>query len=171
MKLTPQRMQRLFALLNQEMVKRKIHGEVLIFGGSALALVYNLRESTYDVDAIYEPKTQINEAVREVARQVPGLPVDWLNDGVKGFIYSVPPSFTIWTGTNLTVKSTTADYLLTMKLQSMRMDHEDEQRDIENLIQVLGLRSVEDVFQAIQQYVPLNVIPMRSRYVVMSLFQ
>lgn len=56
-----------------------------LVGDAAIALAYDARRSTRDIDAIFEPKMAIYQAAAEVAPRL-GLPVSWLNDAVKGFL-------------------------------------------------------------------------------------
>ncbi|MEX2195863.1 MAG: DUF6036 family nucleotidyltransferase [Thermoleophilaceae bacterium] len=70
--------------------ERGIRGEMYLVGGAAIALAYDVRRSTRDIDAVFEPKLAIYEAAGEVAEQL-GLPVGWLNDAVKGFLAGDDP--------------------------------------------------------------------------------
>jgi len=49
-----------------------------------MSLVYDARDSTQDVDALYEPKNEISDIARSIAQEY-GLEKDWQNDGSKGF--------------------------------------------------------------------------------------
>ena len=48
-------------------------------------LVYNARNSTHDIDAIFKPSSEFREIIAEIAEEN-DLDSDWLNDGVKGFL-------------------------------------------------------------------------------------
>ena len=92
MKLTREIMFALLVELNDELALYGITGEVALFGGSALCLAYGLRESTHDVDAFFQPSQGIRQAVISIAKRHRGLSEDWLDDGVKDFLYTEPPS-------------------------------------------------------------------------------
>ena len=65
-------------------------GEILIVGGAHMALLLQQREVTRDVDPYFAANAAaIREAAARVARDE-GLPADWLNDAVKGFLYTQP---------------------------------------------------------------------------------
>jgi predicted nucleotidyltransferase len=87
--LTPDQVRGALALLNEKLLSRETQGELCLFGGAVMALVFDARPSTRDVDAIMVPKAELLEASAEVALEM-GLREDWLNDGVKGFVSSQP---------------------------------------------------------------------------------
>jgi hypothetical protein len=60
--------------------------EIAVDGGSALMLIFDWRTATRDVDGVFGGDREI---VRRLSAQIAaerGWPVDWLNDGVKGFL-------------------------------------------------------------------------------------
>ena len=74
-----------FHEINERFLKNNIQGEILLTGGAALALVYNVRQSTMDIDAIYQPKEYMANIIKSIAKKY-DINEDWLNDGVKGFV-------------------------------------------------------------------------------------
>ena len=66
--------------LGDDLASGGIRGEMFIVGGAAMALAYNTRRSTRDIDAVFEPQTVVYEAARRVAaRHAPELSDDWLS--------------------------------------------------------------------------------------------
>jgi hypothetical protein len=60
--------------------------DLSIYGGAALAIAFDLRSATRDVDAVVHGAPQfLRKAASDVAEEE-GWPQDWLNDGVKGFL-------------------------------------------------------------------------------------
>src|SRR5438132_464742 len=60
--------------------------DLSIYGGAALAIAFNLRNATRDVDAVVQGSPEfLRKAASDVAEEE-GWPQDWLNDGVKGFL-------------------------------------------------------------------------------------
>jgi hypothetical protein len=60
--------------------------DLSIYGGAALAIAFDLRNATRDVDAVVQGSPQfLRKAASDVADEE-GWPQDWLNDGVKGFL-------------------------------------------------------------------------------------
>lgn len=64
-----------------------------VVGGAAIALAYDERRATRDIDAVFEPKSAVYEAASAVAEER-GLPTGWLNDPVKGFLAGDDPAAT-----------------------------------------------------------------------------
>src|SRR5271170_2365734 len=109
------------ARLNDLLTEANVIGEICLFGGTAMVLVFNARLSTRDVDAIFQPAGLIREMAAKVAEER-GLPTDWLNDGVKGFQSANPevtqdsvPQFP-----HLRIFRPSATYLLAMKCMAAR---------------------------------------------------
>src|SRR5437763_344285 len=88
--LTPEKIRELLNELGDELASAGKVGELFIVGGAALALAYGGRESTHDIDALFEPKLEMYDAAATIARRH-GLPVDWLNDAMKGFLHGDDP--------------------------------------------------------------------------------
>ncbi|MDR1580062.1 MAG: hypothetical protein LBS35_06870 [Synergistaceae bacterium] len=89
--LTKEKMLECLRQLGAELSRRGMKGEILLTGGAAMCLVHSARDMTKDIDALYEPKTVINKIAADIAERE-GLPSDWLNDGVKGFVGANAPT-------------------------------------------------------------------------------
>ncbi len=121
--------------LNDFLAEANVIGEVCLFGGTAMVLVFNARLSTRDVDAIFLPATLIRELAAKVAEER-GLSSSWLNDGVKGFQSSSPevtqdsvPQFS-----HLRVYRPSAHYLLAMKCMASRASGPETSGDKDDII-------------------------------------
>jgi methylmalonyl-CoA mutase cobalamin-binding subunit len=77
--------------LAAELERRGVSGEMYVVGGAAIALAFDERRATRDIDAVFEPKSVVYEAAGVVAEQL-GLPGGWLNDAVKGFLEGDDPA-------------------------------------------------------------------------------
>ncbi|MFZ4516400.1 MAG: DUF6036 family nucleotidyltransferase [Acidimicrobiia bacterium] len=84
--LTRRRLLALFRELDLELSRREIRGDVFVVGGAAMCVAYDARPATRDVDAIFHPSEEVRVAAAVVARAQVGIPDDWLNDAVKGFL-------------------------------------------------------------------------------------
>ena len=162
--LTIDEIRSLFAALNGELATRGVIGEVGLCGGAVMCLVFNARNSTKDVDAIFEPTTAIREAATVVADRF-GVPEDWLNDAAKGFFLSDPPRQSVMELSNLRIWAPTADYMLAMKCVSARFDSHDR-GDVEFLLEHLELDSSDAVFEIVSRYYPKERVPAKTAFLV-----
>ena len=82
-------------LLGAELQQRGVTGEIVMVGGAVMLLVIGNRQTTKDIDAYFATNPQaIRDAALTVAKQK-RLSPNWLNDAVKGFFYTQPPT-TLW---------------------------------------------------------------------------
>ena len=119
--------------LNEKLKEREVKGKAALVGGAVMCLVMKTRESTRDIDAIFEPKSIIYECIEKVAQEK-NLPRNWLNDSVKGFM-STEAEFQLHLElSNLEILTAVPEYMLAMKCLSSRADSESELDDIKNLL-------------------------------------
>jgi hypothetical protein len=112
----------LFAALSDRLAASGTHAHIFIVGGAAMALAYDPRRVTRDVDGIFAPVPEVRQAVRDVAT-VEGLEDDWLNDAAKGFMPGGDKHpRTVFESEHLLVQVPSEEYLLSMKLYSARVD-------------------------------------------------
>jgi methylmalonyl-CoA mutase cobalamin-binding subunit len=64
--------------LAERLDARGIEGELYVVGGAAIAIAFDARRATRDVDAVFEPKRELYAAAEEVGVEL-GLPAGWLN--------------------------------------------------------------------------------------------
>ena len=152
-------------LLNNELAIKNVKGKVALVGGAVMCLVLKTRESTYDIDAIFEPKSIIYDCIENVTHKK-NLSKDWLNDSVKGFI-STEATFQIHLElSNLDVLVATPEYMLAMKCLSSRADSESEMEDIKSLISYLKICTYEEVEAIMLKYYPISRFQAKTRYVI-----
>lgn len=159
--------------LNDKLAARGVIGELCIFGGAAMVLVFDARPNTRDVDAIFVPKQEMAEAAEAVGVEM-DLPSGWLNDGVKGF---VSPSGDLTDDdlprfANLRLMRPTARYLLAMKCLAARVGGYDAPKDYEDvtvLCKHLGLRDAEAILHIVSEFYPDSQIPVKTRFFVEEL--
>ena len=164
--MTTDDIRRYFELLGQELVARGVTGEIVVAGGAAMLLVIRNRDTTRDVDAYFATNPQEIRAAAAAVARAEGLSPHWLNDGVKGFFYSQPPT-SLWAEyPGLRLYTVEPDYLLAMKVLAARPQ---DTGDITALVDHLGLRSAPDVLAIVQRYIPASLLSPRSRYLVEDL--
>lgn len=154
--------------LNDELRHLDIKGEVSLFGGAVMCLVYDARPATKDVDAIFRPTTEIRDAAAKIAGRH-GLNADWLNDAVKGY-WVEHESKILFSFSNLEVFVPEPDYLLAMKAIAARGESYDA-HDVRLLIKELGMTSPAQVLAIVEKYYPKNRIAPKTQYFIEELFE
>jgi hypothetical protein len=153
--------------LNTELARMDVVGELCLYGGAVMCVVYQARPSTKDVDAIFQPTSQMRQAAARVAERHDLRP-DWLNDAVKGFVVQHAQRV-LFDLPNLKVYVPEPDYLLAMKTLAARVEGTDPE-DVRFLINLLDLRSAEEVFAVLERYYPRQRIKPATQFFVEEIF-
>jgi len=153
-----------FLKLNEELGKDGSKAEICIVGGAVMCLVFNAREQTKDVDAIFQPKTKVYELAGRVAEDL-GLPEDWLNDSAKGYVNSKLDQVEVLNLSHLKIFAPSARYMLAMKCLAARIGTHDES-DIEFLIKYLKLTKTKDVLDIVGAYYDAKLIQPKTQFMV-----
>jgi hypothetical protein len=157
-------LRRLFALLNDELGRSGVEGELFLVGGAVMCLAYAARPSTRDVDGLFRPARQVREAAVRVAMQA-GVPSDWLNDGVKGFLSEYGTFNTFLELDHLRVLVAQPEYLLAMKCLALRIGAEfHDEDDIRYLLRHLNIESHEQAVATVTRFYPLERFPQKTLY-------
>ena len=129
--------------LADELTQRGISAEMYVVGGAAIALAFDERRSTRDIDAVFEPKAAVYEAAASIAEQR-HLPPGWLNDAVKGFLAGDDPAAApILDLPGLRCLTASPETLLALKVLAHRVG--EDEADLRLLADELGLESAEEV--------------------------
>ena len=146
--------------------------QIAVYGGSALMLASNFRFATEDVDVseLEHPlPSWLATVVDEIAKEN-GWLSDWFNDGVAFHLSPLADraldhlEFGTFprdgTPPGLAVSVPSAEYLLALKLKAARVTDplrgETERLDILNLMQVVGISTVEDAIALLGRYFPVS---------------
>jgi Nucleotidyltransferase of unknown function (DUF6036) len=154
--------------LGDELTAQGVRGQIFVVGGAAMALAYSTRRVTRDIDAVFEPKSSIYAAAARVAA-AQGLPEDWLNDAVKGFMPGVDDrARPVPDITGIEITTASPQYLLAMKLLAMRIGEDDE--DIEILLRECDLHSAEEALALLARVYPEREPAPKTRFFLEQLF-
>jgi hypothetical protein len=154
---------RLFRLLDAELEKSAITGEVYLVGGAIMCLAFDARASNADVDALFLPATEIRAAARRVAAKA-DAPVDWLNDAVKGLMGTRGDFNEYLELPNLRVYIARPEYLLAMKCASMRLGAEfHDLDDVRFLLRYLNIERVDAALETVTRYFDEAQLPAKTR--------
>lgn len=155
---------RLLELLDQELRRVGVQGELYLMGGAVMCLAYDARPATQDVDAVFRPVRQVREAAARVAERS-GLASDWLNDGVKGLLSEQGEFAPFLELENLRVMIAQPEYLLAMKCIAMRIGAEfHDEDDVRFLLRWLNVETVERAARIIERFYPVERIPQKTLY-------
>ena len=151
--------------------------EVAIFGGSAIALMFDFRDSTQDVD--YIPVSgdvhRLAAAADSVGGDV-GLGPGWFNDAIEIFA-SENPDYTPFGefpigNPGIRVFTASPEYLFAMKTLSMRSSlASHDVKDVWHLIDAIGLDSAEEGLALAEKFYPGHAVPTRNRLILEDVFE
>ena len=161
-----------FDQIGRAAVKAGTKLQIAVYGGSALMLASNFRFATEDVDVsqLEHPLPDWLAAVVHEIAEKNRWQDDWFNDGVAFHLSSLADravdhlEFGTFprdgTPPGLAVSVPSAEYLLALKLKAARvldpLRGETERLDILNLMQVVGISTVEDAIALLGRYFPMS---------------
>ncbi len=146
--------------------------DLSIYGGAALALAFDIRQATRDVDAVVRGSPDFLRRSALVVALEEGWPEDWLNDGVKGFTSGkeqmrLMESFGASPAGGLRIHVPTPEYLFAMKCMSMRaegIDGSHDISDIEALADIAGIKDAVSALTLVEAFYPSSRIPPKVRF-------
>jgi hypothetical protein len=162
LQLTKADIEHLFELLNAELAKTDIHGEIYLVGGAVMCLAHNARAATRDVDAWFKPATQVRQAAARVAASA-DVPDDWLNDAVKAWLSPRGEFDRYFERSHLQVFVAQPTYLLAMKCVALRLGEEfHDLDDVRFLLRYLNITKSADAIAIVVQYFDADRIPPKT---------
>jgi hypothetical protein len=79
-----------FRRLGDRLARRGVVADLYVFGGAAMALAYDARRATRDIDAVFQPHGVVLEEAHAVAVDL-GLPKWWLNEQASAYCAEIFP--------------------------------------------------------------------------------
>ena len=157
-----------FRRLGDRLVQRGVVADVYIFGGAAMALAYDARRATRDIDAIFQPHGIVLDEAQAVAREL-GLPSWWLNEQASAYVArgADDKGPRIFDHPGLRVQAASPEHLLAMKVLAARRRDAD---DVRFLVRQLGLHSADQVLDLCAEIFPDEPVPGRARLVLEDVF-
>lgn len=156
--------ERLLALVNDELEKSGVTGEIYLVGGAVMCIAFNARTSTNDLDAYFEPAKSVRAAARHIASRE-GYPVDWLNDAVKDYLSPQGDFDPYLELSNLKVFVARPEYLLAMKCLAMRLGEEfHDEEDVRFLLRYLNISTYPAAIKVVTKYYPVEQLPQKALY-------
>jgi hypothetical protein len=155
--------------LGRRLDERGLHADMYLVGGGAMALAYNRQRITRDIDAVFEPKLVVYTEAKRMADDL-GLPANWLNDGVKGFLPARPDEGeqVQLSSPGISVSIASAEYLFAMKGAAARIEEDTE--DLRLLAGILGITSTDEALDLIERYYNKAQLTAKSQFMIQELF-
>lgn len=113
--------------LGEKTHRRGVTADIYVFGGAAMVIAYHARPATRDIDAVFAPDTEVQEAAAEVARER-GWPRSWLNNQASTYLSRAPDrgQVVILEAPGIRCLAASPERLLAMKVMAAR-PAQDEQ--------------------------------------------
>jgi predicted nucleotidyltransferase len=157
-----------FRRLGDRLAKRGVVADIYVFGGAAMALAYDSRRATRDVDALFKPHGVVVDEARAVGAEL-GLPSWWLNEQASSYVApnGDPSASQVFDHPGLRVFAASPEHLLAMKALAARPR---DAQDIRQLVEVLSLYTVPDVLALVRDVFPEEEPPARLRLLLEDIF-
>ncbi|GAA4607315.1 hypothetical protein GCM10023195_27660 [Actinoallomurus liliacearum] len=157
-----------FRRLGDRLVRRGVVADVYVIGGAAMALAYDARRSTRDIDAVFEPHGIVLDEARDTAKEL-GLPPWWLNEQASVYVApgGDPSARRVFDHPGLRVSAASPEHLLAMKVMAARRRDAD---DIRFLVDRLKLESTSEILALCAEVFPDEPVPDRARLVLEDIF-
>jgi predicted nucleotidyltransferase len=157
-----------FRRLGERLAKRGVIADIYVFGGAAMALAYDSRRATRDVDALFKPHGIVLEEARAVGAEL-GFPRWWLNEQASSYVApgGDPSASRVFDHPGLRVFAASPEHLLAMKALAARPR---DAEDIKYLADLLDLHSASDVLALVSEIFPAEEPPARLRLVLDDIF-
>jgi predicted nucleotidyltransferase len=154
--------------LGERLARRGVVADLYVFGGAAVALAYDSRRVTRDVDALFKPHGIVQDEALEVAEEL-GLPRWWLNEQASTYVApgGDPAASQVFDHPGLRVFAASPEHLLAMKAFAARPR---DIEDIRQLAKALDLHSADEVLAVVREVFPDQEPPERLRLVLDGIF-
>ena len=163
-------MLRLLSALDEELARAGVKADLLMVGGAVMTIVFQAREQTKDIDAVFEPAAPVRDAVRRIAAREQ-VSEDWLNDAVRGFVTPAGRFDPYFEGEGLRVFVARAEYLLAMEILAMRPEGvAPDVADIRFLCRYLGITTAAAALEIVERYYPVTRLSPRIRFSLEEMF-
>lgn len=146
-----------FDIMNEKLKEIDVSAYVNIYGGAVMCLVFDSRDNTKDIDAIFEPESIIKEIALNMAKEYKLAP-DWFNDEIKLFRPETINNKLFKSWSNLKLYIPTAEYMFALKCYSARFGKSKDIEDIMYLIEYLQINKFSQAINIIETFFDINQI-------------
>jgi hypothetical protein len=161
-------LERAFTALGERLVRRGAVADIFVVGGAAMAMTYDAKRLTRDLDAMFVPHGIVREEADAVAEAL-GLPRWWLNEQASAYVSSAddPDRRRVFDHPGIRVSAASPEHIFAMKALAART------RDVDDLRTLAALARVSSLDQAAElcrQFFPDAPLSPRAVAVLRDLF-
>ncbi len=155
----------IFDYLNERLYENQLQLEITVYGGSIMAMVYDNRPATKDIDCVFsETNDKLLSNILDLAKFTFNLSDGWINEEIKEplryLLKEDKETFKIYS--NLKILKPKAEQLLAMKILAARREPAKDFVDAYILCKDLNVTTKKRLFEIISQYIPLKVLGERQ---------
>ncbi|WJK32326.1 DUF6036 family nucleotidyltransferase [Solwaraspora sp. WMMA2065] len=161
-------LERAFSSLGDRLVRRGVVADIFVVGGAAMALAYDAKRVTRDVDAMFVPHGVVLDEARAVADEL-GLPPWWLNEQASVYVSGKedPGRRRVFDHPGIRVMAASPEHIFAMKALAARARDVDDLRTLAALAEVA---TVDDAVRLCRDFYPDEAISPRAMGVIRELF-
>jgi hypothetical protein len=157
-------------MMNERLKQKGLHGDICLFGGAVMCLVFESRTVTKDVDAVFAPTSEMYRIIQNIADEY-HLPSDWLNPSVKGFVSSNHDVRLFKRMSNLAIYTASPEYMFAMKCLAARGFESKDREDIQFLAKHLKIKTLNEAIKILEKFYPRNRMLPKTQYTLEELFE
>ncbi|PKM77574.1 MAG: hypothetical protein CVU90_06920 [Firmicutes bacterium HGW-Firmicutes-15] len=146
-----------FDIMNEKLKERDVSAYVNVYGGAVMCLVFNSRDNTKDIDAIFEPESVLKEIAVDIANEHK-LNKDWFNDEIKLFRPETTNNKLFKSWSNLRIYVPAPEYMFALKCYSARFGKSKDLEDMIYLVKYLEIHKFSQAVGVIEKFFDLNQI-------------
>ena len=155
----------IFDYVNERLKENKLQLEVTIYGGSIMAMVYDHRPATKDIDCVFsETNYRLLANILDLAKFAFNLSDGWISEDIREPLKSIlkEDKETYKVYSNLKILKPRAEQLLAMKILAGRPEPAKDFIDANILCQDLNIKTKEHLLAICSKYIPLTLIGERQ---------
>lgn len=160
---------RIFRRLGERLASRGVVADLYVFDRATMAMAYDARLATRDIDALFVPHGVVLAEAQTVGEEF-GLPTWWLNDQASAYVarHKDAKSTTVFNHPGLRVQAASPDHMFAMKVLAARRRDAD---DIKILVDLLDLASPEEALALCADIFPEEPVPDRAKLLLEDVFR
>ncbi len=159
MELTSEQLYNLLYLLNERLCQKGVRVRMNMYGGAVMCMEYAARESTKDIDAIFDDTRSVYMEVYKIASEL-GVDPEWLNDAIH-IIKDKLKTQTLQRKnefSNIELFVPTAEQMFAMKAYAARPFPYKDQYDLTFLFNYIPVRSKKQAMKIVHKYFDKSII-------------